>query len=220
MPFLKLRFRRSGSKTNQLSNVVSSSPRKWIELNIYYLIASAVVIILLVVGFAFASLKLGSSGDSNLADKTTGMPGIRYEIARYSQHVSEPTPIDYTDLGHYPPTSGHHWPKWAKCGFYEDALPDELVVHNMEHGNIVISYNLVKREDINALKKSFSDVSLSKLWGVARFYGEIPEGQISLSTWGVTDSFTNVDASRIRKFFEVYHGALGPENAPCNDHPK
>ena len=90
----------------------------------------------------------------------------------------------------------------------------------MEHGNIVISYNLVKKEDIDSLKKSFSDVSLSKFWGVARFYNGIPEGQISLSTWGVTDSFTNVDTSRIRKFFEVYHGALGPENVPCNDHPK
>lgn len=220
MPFSKRRIRRSGARTDQSNNVVNSTWRKWIKLNIYYRIASAVVIILMIVGFAFAGLKLGSGDNSRSVYKTTEIPGVHYEIARYSQHISEPTPVDYTDLGHIPPTSGHHWPKWAKCGFYEEELPDELVVHNMEHGNIVISYNLVKKEDLDSLKKSFSDVSLSKLWGVARFYSGIPEGQISLSTWGITDSFTNVDPSRIQRFFQVYHGALGPEKVPCNAHPK
>ena len=163
------------------------------------------------------------SSSSSSATSTETAPltlGIRYEIARYNQHVSEPTPISYAGLNHYPPTSGHHWPRWAECGFYEEELPDELVVHNMEHGNIVVSYNLAKKEDINSLKKAFSDISLSKSWGVARFYSGIPEGQISLSTWGITDSFTNVDDSRIRNFFEAYHGALGPEKIPCNDPPK
>ena len=154
------------------------------------------------------------------ADKATEELGVRYEIGRYNQHVSEPTPIDYTSLNHRPPTSGHHWPRWAECGFYEEELPDELVVHNMEHGNIVVSYNLVKKDDINSLRKSFSDISLSKSWGVARFYSGIPEGQISLSTWGITDSFTKVDTSRIRNFFEAYHGVLGPEKVPCNNPPK
>ena len=153
-------------------------------------------------------------------DLITKALGVRYEIGRYNQHVSEPTPIDYTGLNNRPPTSGHHWPRWAECGFYDEGLPDELVVHNMEHGNIVVSYNLVKREDIDSLKRSFSDISLSKLWGVARFYSGIPEGQISLSTWGITDSFTSVDTSRIRNFFEAYYGVLGPEKVPCNDPPK
>ena len=161
-----------------------------------------------------------SSSSATSSKPASSTAGVRYEIARYSQHVSEPTPIDYTDLGHFPPTSGHHWPRWAECGFYEQELPDELVVHNMEHGNIVVSYNLGKKEDINSLKKIFSDISLSKLLGVARFYSGIPEGQISLSTWGITDSFTKVDYSRIRKFFEAYYGALGPEKIPCNEPPK
>ena len=162
----------------------------------------------------------GCSSESDTEVNTAEPPGIRYEIARYSQHIKEPTPVNYADLGHWPPTSGHHWPRWAKCGFYETELPDELVVHNMEHGNIVISYNLINQKDIDSLKKSFSDISLSEFWGVARFYSRIPKGQISLSTWGVTDSFTDIDTPRIRRFFEAYHGILGPEKIPCDDHPK
>ena len=40
-----------------------------------------------------------------------------------------------------PPTSGDHWERWADCGFYDSGLPDELIVHNLEHGNIVVSYS-------------------------------------------------------------------------------
>lgn len=38
-----------------------------------------------------------------------------------------------------PPTSGWHFPAPANWGFYNDELPDELLVHNLEHGGIWIS---------------------------------------------------------------------------------
>ena len=211
MPFSNHRPGKYSTKACQPVTVVASSERNRTNLNLYYLIASFLILIFTVTS---------CNGESNTEVITAEPPGIRYEIARYSQHIKEPTPVNYADLGHWPPTSGHHWPRWAKCGFYEEELPDELVVHNMEHGNIVISYNLINQKDIDSLKKSFSDISLSELWGVARFYSRIPEGQVSLSTWGVTDSFTDIDTPRIRRFFEAYHGILGPEKIPCDDHPK
>ena len=40
-----------------------------------------------------------------------------------------------------PPTSGPHYAEPAQAGFYDQALPDEQLVHNLEHGYIVIWYN-------------------------------------------------------------------------------
>ena len=39
-----------------------------------------------------------------------------------------------------PPNSGPHYAQWAPPGFYDRPLPDELLVHNLEHGHIIIHY--------------------------------------------------------------------------------
>lgn len=40
-----------------------------------------------------------------------------------------------------PPTSGPHALLPAEAGFYEKAPPDENLVHNMEHGYVIVWYN-------------------------------------------------------------------------------
>jgi hypothetical protein len=85
----------------------------------------------------------------------------------------------------------------------------------MEHGNIVISYNLPVESDVSALRDALGDIGLNRVWGVARPYTGIEPGQVVLSTWGVIDSFLGVDADRINTFFEAYSGVLGPERVPC-----
>lgn len=39
-----------------------------------------------------------------------------------------------------PPASGWHYPSTAAWGFHNSALPDELLIHNLEHGGIWIAY--------------------------------------------------------------------------------
>ena len=46
-----------------------------------------------------------------------------------------------------PPTSGPHYAQPAQAGFYDEALPDEQLVHNLEHGYIVIWYNCTSLEE-------------------------------------------------------------------------
>ncbi len=45
-----------------------------------------------------------------------------------------------------PPTSGWHYEKPADWGIYQTELPDERLVHNLEHGGIWISYNGIDGE--------------------------------------------------------------------------
>ncbi|MEP6998215.1 MAG: DUF3105 domain-containing protein [Betaproteobacteria bacterium] len=40
-----------------------------------------------------------------------------------------------------PPTSGPHYVEPASWGIYQSELPDETLVHNLEHGGIWISYS-------------------------------------------------------------------------------
>ncbi len=121
-----------------------------------------------------------------------------------------------------PPTSGRHWNGWAACGFYgpDQPLPDERIIHNMEHGNIVVSYNFSDPDQIAELEDVFDSIGRTNLWGVARFYDQIPEGTVALTTWGVIDGpMDGIQKDRIEQFFEAYSGTLSPEfpnsGAPC-----
>lgn len=127
-------------------------------------------------------------------------------------HVPNTNSVKYNTA---PPTSGNHWDRPARCGFYEEQLPDERVVHNLEHSHIVVSYNLPSDGQVDQLRGALEAVGLSKIWGVARSYDKLPSGTVALAAWGVLDTMQGVDGERIMTFFEAYSGILGPEKIAC-----
>ena len=117
-----------------------------------------------------------------------------------------------------PPTSGRHWGAWSDCGFYNHPLPDELLVHNLEHGNIIVSYNLASDAEVAELRAAVEAIPLAREFAIVRRYLAIPEGMVAITTWGVLDRMEGVDPERIARFFEDYPGNTGPEFAnglPC-----
>src|SRR5574337_1184611 len=46
-----------------------------------------------------------------------------------------------------PPTSGPHYATPAEAGFYDAAPPDEQLVHDLEHGYVIIWYNCSQLSD-------------------------------------------------------------------------
>lgn len=195
------------SRTGDLS--VTNKRKK---TNKFVLVISIVIAVLVIASFAFASFSGGggSTGGGRAEGYVDGV-GVQFPILS-SEHIVEGSQAVYNSS---PPTSGEHWPTPARCGFYEDSLPDERVVHNLEHGNIVISYNLPLESDVSALRTALNDIGLNNVWGIVRAYDQIPAGQIALNAWGVMDTISGVDASRIDLFFETYSGSLGPERIPC-----
>ena len=127
-------------------------------------------------------------------------------------HVPEGQRVEYQDA---PPTSGEHWPTPARCGFYTESLPDERIVHNMEHGNVVVSYNFANPALTTSLREALEDVDEFEDWGIARPYAKIPVGQVALSTWGMLHTMDGVNPGEIELFFEAFAGALGPERFSC-----
>ena len=59
-----------------------------------------------------------------------------------------------------PPTSGPHHLEPAAWGIYQRELPDETLVHNLEHGGIWISYHDIDaatKQQIEALAREYPD---------------------------------------------------------------
>lgn len=143
------------------------------------------------------------------------LPGMvmHHEIMPTRNHRPEGMAIQYNSI---PPTSGDHWPRWSSCGFFEQEIPDERTVHNLEHSNVVVSYNLTSPAEVEQLRRVLHGIESFQIDGVARPYTKIPPGTVALAAWGVSDTMQGVDEARIREFFENYAGNQGPEgNIPC-----
>ena len=129
-----------------------------------------------------------------------------------ADHVPEGQKVEYSTT---PPTSGMHWPTPAECGWYADGLPDERITHNLEHGNIVVSYNFTNPAQVSELRQVLEGEPRFRDWGVARSYENIPDGQVALSAWGRLATFRGVAAGEIGLFFEAFAGLMGPERIAC-----
>ena len=212
MPISRRRRRRS-SPRGRAAEMVITQPRR--RPNYWYIAASGVIAFLVIAGFAVGGISFQGNDSVGSSPVYVEGVGVQQEIMPTPIHVSEDENVAYNTT---PPTSGNHWDWWARCGFYEDGLPDERIVHNLEHGNIVVSYNLQAGDELDKLREFSDNLDLAPAWGVFRYYDKIDEGTVALSAWGVLDTMQSVDEDRIEEFFQTYAGTLGPEfpnGAPC-----
>jgi thiol-disulfide isomerase/thioredoxin len=122
-------------------------------------------------------------------------PGTSYEI-QPAEHIQPGD--DHPGYNSNPPTSGWHYSRQADWGFYSKELPDERVVHNLEHGGIWIAY------------KNVSDATRSRLRELA---GEYPrsvivtkrsanDAPIAVASWGQLMKLESFDRTRLVEFIE------------------
>jgi len=180
------------------------------------ILVGSIIIAVLVIG-SFAAVPIFQSiGGPQAVDLGTAAAyvegvGQNQEVMATKNHVQDRTIVAYNSV---PATSGDHYFSPQPCGFYQGEVPDERVVHNLEHGNIVISYNLPDAADVDALENVYNDLGGWKdHYTVVRSYSRIAPGQVALSAWGVLDIMDGVDQNRIERFYEHYVGRLGPEGA-------
>jgi hypothetical protein len=174
-----------------------------------------VIAVLVIASFAVGGLSFRGGGGGGTGSQSEYLAGLgQQQPIISSAHVARGETVEYSS---YPPTSGDHWPpgNQAPCGFYPEGLRDERAVHNLEHGNIVVSYNLSSPAEVDQLRKVVDNIGLADVWGVTRFYDRLPDGQVAVAAWGVLDAMQGIDRDRIKKFFEAYSGSLGPETIPC-----
>ena len=130
------------------------------------------------------------------------------------EHVPDGTHVEYPS---YPPTSGTHWPRWADWGVHPDPVPEEMLVHNLEHGGVVLLYRCSSPcpDVVQELSAIFRALPASK-------YGHVkvivcPNVRIgrrfALLAWTRLDEFDTVDRERVLRFVRAYQDK-GPEDVP------
>lgn len=137
---------------------------------------------------------------------------VSYEIqGRNHIQIGE----DHPPYNSNPPSSGWHYANPAVEDFYTEELPDEQLVHNLEHGDVWIAYHPRITKENQKILAAFAD---SKVIVTPR---EANEFDISLVAWGRVDSFNLengiVQKDRIRDFIKRYKNK-GPERVLSSVH--
>ncbi len=100
----------------------------------------------------------------------------------------------------------------ADWGVYEEVLPDEVLMHNLEHGGIGVHYNCPEacqelvarlREIVTRARSEGKKVLMSPYRGM--------DTRIALTAWTFMDRFDEFDDQRIARFINAHESSL---NAP------
>jgi hypothetical protein len=121
--------------------------------------------------------------------------------------VGAPHPAYNSD----PPTGGWHYDTPWNPGFYETPAADEYLVHNLEHGYIVISYDCSKLSDCGGTKTQIRQL-LQRYndWKIVAVPRENADAAIALTAWGWLEKLSGYDDAKMTAFINV-HRDQGPE---------
>jgi Protein of unknown function (DUF3105) len=102
-----------------------------------------------------------------------------------------------------PPTSGPHVPQTVAPGVYREAIPEELQVHALEHGHILIQYSAATPAGEVRLLEAVARRDLRDV--VVAPYGGLATG-IALTAWGRLEYLDAVDPPAIDAFIRAFAG--------------
>ena len=117
------------------------------------------------------------------------------------QHILYPETTSYETS---PPTSGPHYPQLARWGIHDEPIANELQVHNLEDGGVMVQYNcLTGCEELVAQLEAV----------VSRYHENVilapypdMDVRIALTAWRRLETLENFDEERIVRFIEAYKG--------------
>ena len=167
----------------------------------------ALVVVVLVVALA------GGGSSAKAAVKTIVAQGCRYhhyaELPRVP-HYQTLNPSPPPTWNSFPPTSGRHYYNPLPFGLYTEVMPEIRLVHNLEHGAVILQYGS---------GVSSADVSRIKAWYQADANGVIvaplPKlgAKIALTAWTQWTECTGFDEKAANAFRKAsrYHA---PEHFP------
>ncbi len=132
-------------------------------------------------------------------DTSSPLPGEQI-VDLGADHTSDISEVSYNSN---PPTSGTHFPIWAKRGVYDRELSDGYLIHSLEHGYIVISYNC--------------DISKSSNLHFFQTYAHDHDEEVEDIDKEATESSENKQLTRMNIALEGGMSWFTPENPPLSE---
>jgi uncharacterized protein DUF3105 len=133
-----------------------SAPRTPGEKRTLLYVLAFVALGVLLLGGVLAVVAFGGGGGSSSALVNTGACTEQEFKGLKPEHINNPNAtVDYNS---FPPSSGPHYAQPAPWGIYPDAVKQTILVHNLEHGGIVVQYGKgVGQSDIDKLSSWYQD---------------------------------------------------------------
>jgi hypothetical protein len=133
------------------------TPRSDAEKRTYlYVLAFAALGVIMLVGvgavFAFGG---GSSNASGALIQTSACTEEQFKGLPPAHLQNPDAPVKYNS---FPPSSGPHYQQPAPWGIYPDSIKQTILVHNLEHGGVIIQYGTgVGESDVQKLQSFYQD---------------------------------------------------------------
>jgi hypothetical protein len=144
--------------------------------------------------------------------------GEAVPIMTSSPHV--PTDSDPGQYNSDPPTSGLHYADELDAGFYDENIytyPAGYLVHNLEHGYVIFSYNcdLLEEAACSDLKSQIRTV-MNELGGTKIIAYPWPSLDVPLvmTSWGRLQRFETFDTEQAKAFYRANLNKAPEPNAP------
>lgn len=140
------------------------------------------------------------------------LPGVAVP-SEGQNHVQEGQPITYKN---YPPSSGTHYASTAEYGFSEKEIPEGKLVHDLEHGAIVLYYEPnLPIEGLASLRDAATRLPTEK-------HGEVKivitpysklQTPLAIAAWGRIETSQQFDYEELLAFYNALVDQ-GPEDVP------
>ncbi len=148
-------------------------------------------------------------------NEINGNPINDFSVAGANQHTT--ASVSYQDS---PPVSGEHAPQSGPCGVFAEAMPNETMVHNLEHGAIGLLYKPdTDPADIETLESIVGDYDHSVF--SMPYQGEM-DAPIVVVAWAYTMELQTAEEDSINEFIDEFirGGGDAPEgtSAPECEH--
>ena len=196
--------RREGSQRAQAARAGRQEARLKRERRSRLYVLASVLAVVFVAAAAFLLLR------------DTG-PGIGFAVRELPANHNPPY-LYVTSLtidgvsAQIPPTSGRHDPNQSPYGFLGRPLVAEALVHNMEHGAVVIWYRPGDPDLAGEVNRLVRELGRSCI--VAGSFAQMSV-EVAATVWGRVLPLERFDREALLEFAREYRGKRGPEAGLC-----
>ena len=202
------RHQSAARRTDQRSERRDRRESKQQRRRLLYMVGSGIFGFAIIVGLFLPQVLPGSGGNTSFS-RGDGPGQIFAELP--ATHIADGT--SYAQYNSVPATSGPHYNSPLPWGIEVSPVPDERMLHNLEHGGVTIQYNTDDVELIARLEE-FAE----KQTGYPCFLKVAPYPDmgttIAVTAWAVMDTMDEYDEDRLQSFVNAYRND-GPERVPC-----
>jgi len=145
---------------------------------------------------ALLTLALAACGGETVGVKVQELPGVHAPPYVYNTR---------------PPTSGNHLPTAGPYGHIATGLVAERVVHNMEHGAVVIWYKPGDPRLAAQVNQLLNKTGTQCI--IAGPYADM-DTPVAVTAWGWLLTLDGFDEERIVAFINAHKGKAAPEKLP------